>query len=100
MSVLGVERQDVVNLDLVDICFPSEGRHTRCALVTGVQTCAHPIWPNSNVARNRNAAFMAAAPVVSQRADNPQKPRPRARSMTSEPVSSATPGPQRKSTTR
>src|SRR3546814_2275087 len=24
--------------------FPSRGRHTRCALVTGVQTCALPIW--------------------------------------------------------
>src|SRR3546814_10834063 len=23
--------------------FPSRRRHTRCALVTGVQTCAHPI---------------------------------------------------------
>src|SRR3546814_5140235 len=25
--------------------FPSRRRHTRCALVTGVQTCALPIWP-------------------------------------------------------
>src|SRR3546814_9495796 len=24
--------------------FPSRGRHTRCALVTGVQTCALPIY--------------------------------------------------------
>src|SRR3546814_11078506 len=24
--------------------FSSRGRHTRCALVTGVQTCALPIW--------------------------------------------------------
>src|SRR3546814_4808013 len=24
--------------------FPSRRRHTRCALVTGVQTCALPIW--------------------------------------------------------
>src|SRR3546814_14436548 len=25
-------------------CFSSRRRHTRCALVTGVQTCALPIW--------------------------------------------------------
>src|SRR3546814_2641563 len=28
-----------------DLCFfSSRRRHTRCALVTGVQTCALPIW--------------------------------------------------------
>src|SRR3546814_15358926 len=27
--------------------FSSRRRHTRCALVTGVQTCALPIWPIS-----------------------------------------------------
>src|SRR3546814_5486106 len=27
--------------------FSSRRRHTRCALVTGVQTCALPIWPRS-----------------------------------------------------
>src|SRR3546814_13178763 len=27
------------------IFFSSRRRHTRCALVTGVQTCALPIWP-------------------------------------------------------
>src|SRR3546814_10763531 len=26
------------------VCFSSRRRHTRCALVTGVQTCALPIW--------------------------------------------------------
>src|SRR3546814_9133413 len=26
-------------------CFSSRRRHTRCALVTGVQTCALPIYP-------------------------------------------------------
>src|SRR3546814_6889552 len=32
---------------LVSCCFvfSSRRRHTRCALVTGVQTCALPIWP-------------------------------------------------------
>src|SRR3546814_586909 len=28
-----------------DFFFSSRRRHTRCALVTGVQTCALPIWP-------------------------------------------------------
>src|SRR3546814_15411408 len=28
--------------------FSSRRRHTRCALVTGVQTCALPIWPGSH----------------------------------------------------
>src|SRR3546814_5905227 len=27
--------------------FSSRRRHTRCALVTGVQTCALPIYPNA-----------------------------------------------------
>src|SRR3546814_7682005 len=27
--------------------FSSRRRHTRCALVTGVQTCALPIWPRA-----------------------------------------------------
>src|SRR3546814_4516164 len=30
--------------DVVIFCFSSRRRHTRCALVTGVQTCARPIW--------------------------------------------------------
>src|SRR3546814_6329192 len=30
--------------------FSSRRRHTRCALVTGVQTCALPIWPRSHLA--------------------------------------------------
>src|SRR3546814_17819991 len=29
----------------MDFCFSSRRRHTRCALVTGVQTCALPISP-------------------------------------------------------
>src|SRR3546814_7023003 len=40
-------------LNIYDVCisvlvfffFSSRRRHTRCALVTGVQTCALPIWP-------------------------------------------------------
>src|SRR3546814_6432362 len=36
------------------ICFffASRRRHTRCALVTGVQTCALPIWAGRPVSRN------------------------------------------------
>src|SRR3546814_5328083 len=30
-------------------CFSSRRRHTRCALVTGVQTCALPFSPNGDV---------------------------------------------------
>src|SRR3546814_4911700 len=37
-----------VNLYVRSLCyvffFSSRRRHTRCALVTGVQTCALPIW--------------------------------------------------------
>src|SRR3546814_4182459 len=32
--------------------FSSRRRHTRCALVTGVQTCALPIWPQFNFIRS------------------------------------------------
>src|SRR3546814_7070305 len=37
--------------------FSSRRRHTRCALVTGVQTCALPIWAADDElsARNRHA---------------------------------------------
>src|SRR3546814_6437834 len=33
--------------------FASRRRHTRCALVTGVQTCALPIWPRENMETGR-----------------------------------------------
>src|SRR3546814_14913344 len=38
-----------------DVCFffSSRRRHTRCALVTVVQTCALPIYPGSIVSRAR-----------------------------------------------
>src|SRR3546814_17600274 len=49
-------------------CFASRRRHTRCALVTGVQTCALPIWRQlsgdrrlHDVPRDRRAA--AAGPL-------------------------------------
>src|SRR3546814_19432216 len=44
--------------------FSSRRRHTRCALVTGVQTCALPIFFAVNAAATRRAseATAAAAP--------------------------------------
>src|SRR3546814_6261535 len=42
---------------LVFMCFffSSRRRHTRCALVTGVQTCALPIfWDHSSFSTNRD----------------------------------------------
>src|SRR3546814_8975195 len=49
--------------------FSRRRRHTRCALVTGVQTCALPIlcrdafasWPEARVARWRESYRMRAA---------------------------------------
>src|SRR3546814_2194298 len=37
----------VIRLLFVFFCFSSRRRHTRCALVTGVQTCALPIYGGS-----------------------------------------------------
>src|SRR3546814_3914452 len=45
MSVLYVDGYVIfVLLSVVFFFFSSRRRHTRCALVTGVQTCALPIW--------------------------------------------------------
>src|SRR3546814_11103629 len=41
--------------------FSSRRRHTRCALVTGVQTCALPIWPRPTV----SSALIARTPTSS-----------------------------------
>src|SRR3546814_3476925 len=43
--------------------FSSRRRHTRCALVTGVQTCALPIFPRDSVARAVGADKVAVALV-------------------------------------
>src|SRR3546814_4615473 len=42
---------------LVSVFFSSRRRHTRCALVTGVQTCALPISLGLGDARTRAEAF-------------------------------------------
>src|SRR3546814_9290529 len=41
--------------------FSSRRRHTRCALVTGVQTCALPIWDKGCEANRKEPPAMAAA---------------------------------------
>src|SRR3546814_7962872 len=46
---------------LVFFFFSSRRRHTRCALVTGVQTCALPIWAQLTVIAS---AMIAIASTV------------------------------------
>src|SRR3546814_4325172 len=41
----------IVVIVCVVFLFSSRRRHTRCALVTGVQTCALPIWRRSGAIR-------------------------------------------------
>src|SRR3546814_6531842 len=58
-----------ISYSCVDVCFShfffsSRRRHTRCALVTGVQTCALPIS-----GRLAGAGFEAAWPLLDQASD-------------------------------
>src|SRR3546814_13762650 len=51
---------------LVCICFfffSSRRRHTRCALVTGVQTCALPISPLANGSSAKSAAASSSCKI-------------------------------------
>src|SRR3546814_9524621 len=48
----------LLSLSVSVFFFSSRRRHTRCALVTGVQTCALPIW----TATRRPTSAMASAP--------------------------------------
>src|SRR3546814_8251359 len=57
-----------MNNKSVEVCgnlafffFSSRRRHTRCALVTGVQTCALPIFALDAAAAARRKAFVDAA---------------------------------------
>src|SRR3546814_3214300 len=62
--------------------FSSRRRHTRCALVTGVQTCALPIsWPSLTAASAASA--IPAAPSVTRPAARRRegRARPRQRSI-------------------
>src|SRR3546814_1457686 len=60
-----------VDFDLLDACcfFSNRGRHTRCALVTGVQTCALPISVRAEprAQRERGATRPLSAEVVHRR---------------------------------
>src|SRR3546814_1764463 len=47
--------------DVFLFCFSSRRRHTRCALVTGVQTCALPIWSGHGAAGEGNAGWVQLA---------------------------------------
>src|SRR3546814_5682875 len=45
--------QHVLRLRVLILCFfSSRRRHTSCALVTGVQTCALPIWKLDRLSRS------------------------------------------------
>src|SRR3546814_3583326 len=59
--------------------FSSRRRHTRCALVTGVQTCALPIWVTRNTPRVAHASSANTLGVTSNAhhwdcANNQRKP--------------------------
>src|SRR3546814_10412067 len=59
----GTEGSAVCILFVGFFFFSSRRRHTRCALVTGVQTCALPIWPvrlRRQAVRRRRAARVRA----------------------------------------
>src|SRR3546814_7168088 len=45
-------------------CFSSRRRHTRCALVTGVQTCALPISSVGDDGRSQRWRFSAAPALL------------------------------------
>src|SRR3546814_7119635 len=54
---------------LVCICvffFSSRRRHTRCALVTGVQTCALPIWPRRERPGDGHPLLLAARKLTGE----------------------------------
>src|SRR3546814_13018850 len=52
--------------------FSSRRRHTRCALVTGVQTCALPIYPLTPVLALAGLLLGLAAVLVTPREEEPQ----------------------------
>src|SRR3546814_3636603 len=51
--------------------FSSRRRHTRCALVTGVQTCALPIYGEAFRSEDRGGACDAGIPSAASRRDEP-----------------------------
>src|SRR3546814_1557370 len=55
--------EDVVSLMFICFFFSSRRRHTRCALVTGVQTCALPIYESAHKAQWRGCDDRARMPA-------------------------------------
>src|SRR3546814_4224821 len=51
IELVSVDTSDAVGSRICIFFFSSRRRHTRCALVTGVQTCALPISFAANLAR-------------------------------------------------
>src|SRR3546814_10052984 len=56
--------------------FSSRRRHTRCALVTGVQTCALPICPASKPASEQETALSIDTPPSAGWRPHPRYPDP------------------------
>src|SRR3546814_9475286 len=54
----------VLSLDCVVCLFASRRRHTRCALVTGVQTCALPISPGKQMMFDVVMADVSLTPAL------------------------------------
>src|SRR3546814_5329270 len=61
----------VVSLDLCLFFFSSRRRQTRCALVTGVQTCALPIYTNRARNGHEGGALSAWVRCLSAPASRP-----------------------------
>src|SRR3546814_2633702 len=54
-------------------CFSSRRRHTRCALVTGVQTCALPIWSRQCAEKSNGKALILTPLAVARQIEREGK---------------------------
>src|SRR3546814_8057353 len=57
-------------------CFPTRSRHTRCALVTGVQTCALPIFHRRHASLRNGGDGTAPEPFTTARGHCDLRPSP------------------------
>src|SRR3546814_5334411 len=71
--------------------FSSRRRHTRCALVTGVQTCALPIFEPATHGLTVHCSNRLSYPEVNVRDSNPQPTAPKAVALPVEPTLSQPP---------
>src|SRR3546814_6425665 len=71
----------ITNVFLFFFFFSSRRRHTRCALVTGVQTCALPILPSNSSRTRPRPLLRGTAPRIGT---PPRKPRPASTSRSEE----------------